>query len=139
MKNLMIVFFISMPALGLEFQKRDVKVGKKVLKVEIADTSVKREQGLMYRNQLRDDEGMLFVFPSETQLSFWMKNTNIPLSIGFFNSKKKLFQILPMDPANPMELQPKTYISAKPAQYALEVPIGWFDRHKVKLGDELKY
>ena len=66
-----------------------------------------------------------------------MKNTLIPLTIGYFDKKGKLFQILDMDPASPVELSPKLYVSAKPAKYALEMNKGWFKKFKVSVGTKL--
>ena len=119
------------------FKTKEIKVGTKTLEAEIADTDPLREKGLMNREKLKDDHGMVFVFPTERRLSFWMKNTLIPLSIGFFTSEGKLVQIIDMDPASPMELQPKVYVSARPAKYALEVNKGWFKKYKVELGSKL--
>lgn len=68
-----------------------------------------------------------------------MKNTFIPLSIGFFNSKKVLVDIQDMEPAkSEMDQNPKSYLSRSPAQYALEVNQGWFQKNKIKLGDRFE-
>lgn len=117
-----------------EFSVRKIKVGSQVLDVEIADDNYKRSLGLMNRKVLKDGKGMLFVFDQEQELSFWMKNTLIPLSIGYFDQDQKLFQILDMTPASPMEVRPPSYPSSRPGKFALEVPVGWFNRHKIKPG-----
>ena len=67
--------------------------GNVKLRVEVADTSEKRQIGLMYRDSLVDDHGMLFKFPSANHLSFWMQNTYIPLDIAFINDDGRILQI----------------------------------------------
>lgn len=139
------ILFLSLsgaPALAnkaaIVFSKQKIKVGKLALTVEIADNSEKSARGLMFRTSLADGTGMLFIFQDEAPRSFWMKNTFIPLSIGYFDQNKKLVDIQDMQPVkSEMEQNPKTYPSAYPAKYALEVPKGWFQKHKIKIGDEL--
>jgi uncharacterized protein len=77
---------------------------------------------------------MLFVFDPSEVLSFWMKNTLLPLSIGFFRANKVLFEIKDMEPSHgPVrdEFLPR-YSSREPAMYAIEVPKGWFHKNKIK-------
>jgi uncharacterized membrane protein (UPF0127 family) len=110
-------------------------IGGQTLLVEIADTEATRTKGLMFRKSLKDTEGMLFIFDQEEELSFWMKNTFIPLSIGYFNKSKKLIDIQDMAPvASEMQTDLPSYPSKEPAMYALEVPKGWFKKNKVHLG-----
>lgn len=118
----------------VKFEKKKFKIGNQTLIVEIADTNERTAQGLMYRKELPEGTGMLFIFPDEQIRSFWMKNTFVPLSIGFFNSKKELIDIQDMAPAtSEMQMDHPTYASKGPAQYALEVPKGWFSKHKIRL------
>ena len=89
----------------------------------------------MYRKQLGDDEGMLFVFPDSQPRSFWMKNTYIPLSVGLFNAERRLVEILHLDP--PRSIMQVTFpmtTSQESASYALEVRQGWFADHRVTIG-----
>lgn len=117
------------------FTRGKLKIQNKTLKVEIAETLEQQQRGLMYRKTLSDDEGMIFIYKNEQFLSFWMKNTFVPLSIGFFDKSKKLFQIEDMLPASSeMQTQLPSYQSRRPAQYALEVPKGWFQRHHISMG-----
>lgn len=116
--------------------RKRISIGGKIIMVEVADDEASRSHGLMFRQALPDNTGMLFVFEQEQQLAFWMKNTLIPLSIGYFDDQKTLIDIKEMIPAVAGELRPKTYVSAKPAMYALEVPKGWFARNKVELGSK---
>ena len=88
----------------------------------------------MYRKSMGANEGMLFVFDGPEPMAFWMKNTLIPLSIGYFDENKKLINTVEMSPAVMGEARPKTYESARPAMYALEMNKGWFSKNKVKPG-----
>ena len=98
--------------------------------VEIARTEQERTQGLMYRKKLPDGEGMIFIFERDEQLSFWMKNTLIPLSIAFIASDGRITEIKDMQP-----LDLNSVKSSRSVRYALETPQGWFTRAGVKAGD----
>jgi uncharacterized membrane protein (UPF0127 family) len=140
--GLIVIFFVSQNFLtnadALKFKIKKITIGATSIEAEIADTNDLREQGLMNRTKMSDSAGMIFVFAKSQVLHFWMKNTLIPLSIGFIDSKGKLMQVLDMEPASPMDLQPPVYNSNKVCLYALEVNKGWFTKHKVKVGDKLK-
>ena len=97
---------------------------------EVADTNHAREQGLMGRKFLGEDEGMLFVYTDEKPRSFWMKNTPLPLSIAYADKGGKIVKILDMEPYSEDRVQ-----SLYPAQYALEMRQGWFSEHGVESGD----
>jgi uncharacterized membrane protein (UPF0127 family) len=123
----------------ISFSKKNLRIENKKIKVEIADTPERHERGLMFRKSLKDDEGMLFIFDDEEIRHFWMKNTFVDLDIGYFDHNKVLVDIAHMKAVkSEMESNLPTYPSAKPAQYALEVPKGWFDKHKIKLGQKFK-
>jgi len=98
--------------------------------VEIARTEQERAQGLMYRKKLPDGQGMIFIFERDEQLSFWMKNTVIPLSIAFIASDGRITEIKDMQP-----LDLNSVTSSRSVRYALETPQGWFNRAGVKPGD----
>jgi hypothetical protein len=120
------------------FKTKTIKVGGVAVVAEIADTPEKSTRGLMFRKKLDEGTGMLFIFPDEEIRSFWMKNTFIDLSIGFFDAQQRLVDIQDMRAVkSEMEINPPTYQSAAPAKYALEVPRGWFQKHKIKVGDKL--
>ena len=102
------------------------------VRVEIADDLSEQSRGLMYRTALAEDRGMLFVYPDEEELSFWMKNTLIPLSIAFIDSEGRIVDIQDM---KPLDDDPPHYVSAEPAQYALEVNEGFFEERGVEVGD----
>lgn len=121
------------------FKKEKIQLDAKVLTVEIAETNAQHERGLMYRTKLGSDEGMLFIFPSERPLQFWMKNTYIDLSIGYFDKNAILVDVQEMKATSMMEASPPTYPSAKSAKYALEMNKGWFAKNKVKIGAKIKF
>jgi uncharacterized membrane protein (UPF0127 family) len=122
-----------------KFERAQVRVGKKTIAVEIADTPEKLSYGLMFRKKIPENEGMLFVFPGEQPLAFWMKNTFVDLSIGFFTKEYRLMQILDMKAAkSEMQSNFVSYESLKPAQYALEMRLGWFEKNRIKVGDKLE-
>ena len=102
------------------------------VQVEIADDTPEQMRGLMYRTALGEDRGMLFVYPDEEQRTFWMKNTLIPLSIAFMDSKGRIVDIQDM---KPLDDDPPQYASVEPARYALEVNRGFFEERGVKVGD----
>ncbi len=131
-------FIFLQSSFAVNFKKAQIKLGSQKITVEIADTDPKRSQGLMNRKSLNKNEGMLFIFPRSNYRSFWMKNTFIPLSIGYFDSSKKLVEIHQMEPVTSvMQVQIPRYDSRKPAQYALEMNRGWFKKNKIKLGAQL--
>ena len=108
-------------------------VGEEVpVRVEIADTDAEWQAGLMGRTTLAGDAGMLFVFDQEQTLSFWMKDTLIPLSIAYIDAEGRIVDIQDMQPLDDI---PPQYVSAEPAQYALEVNQGFFEERGVTVGD----
>ncbi len=121
------------------YKKADFKVGEKTFSAYLADDEAKRAQGLMFIEEIPADVGMLFIFEQVQPLGFWMKNTVIPLNIGFFDEGGVLIDIQEMKIAGSlMDLQPPTYQSRGPALFALEMNTGWFARHKIKTGSHLQ-
>ncbi len=94
--------------------------------VEIADDPSEQEHGLMERTVLPQDEGMLFIFSEQRMLSFWMKNTLIPLDILFFDASGIFINVQTMDPCktDPCAI----YSSDKLATYALELSAGFYEQ-----------
>lgn len=103
--------------------------GHKVL-VEVANQEATREAGLMFRQHMDWDNGMLFVFKDAQPLQFWMKNTVIPLSIAFMDEKGTILNILEMPPQTL-----DTFPSKGPAKFALEMNAGWYTQNGLKAGD----
>lgn len=104
-----------------------------VVKAEIASTFEERKNGFMFRQEIPDGTGMLFVFEEEQILDFWMKNTPHPLSIAYIDKNGKIRDILDMTPFSLANVTSSTKVL-----YALEVPQGWYNSVNIKIGDKLK-
>jgi len=122
---------------GLEkFEKKKITIesaaGKVTITVEIAKTRAQQQQGLMFRKELKDGDGMLFIHERDEPLSFWMKDTLIPLSLAYIASDGRIVEIYDMEPGNLNSVR-----SSRSVRYALEVPQGWFSRAGIKPGDKL--
>jgi len=102
------------------------------VQVELADTEAKRERGLMFRKELPEGRGMLFLFDEEGEHSFWMKDTLIPLDLIFVDSSGRVTGIVAR--ARPLTLEPR---SGGPSRMVLEVPGGWAAAHGVRAGDRM--
>ncbi len=109
------------------------------LQVEIADSTSERKKGLMYREELSINEGMLFVFPREEERGFWMKNTLIPLDMIFVDSKGKILNIEEAYPEpNTSDEDLKTYRSEGEARYVIETNSSFAERYNLEAGDRVK-
>jgi len=106
-----------------------------VFEVEIADTPVKRELGLQYRRELAADRGMIFLFPTESVQSFWMKNTSLPLDMIFIGGDRKIVGIV--EQTVPFSLEPRSV--GAPSQFVLEINGGLAKRHGIKAGDSVRF
>jgi uncharacterized membrane protein (UPF0127 family) len=104
--------------------------------VEIADTGEKRALGLMFRDSMPADHGMLFIFPREAPRSFHMKNTRIPLDIMYFNADLELVSMSENTPPCRVARCP-SYSSALPARFVLELNAGMASKLGVVVGDRL--
>ncbi|GAB2898909.1 DUF192 domain-containing protein [Paralcaligenes sp. KSB-10] len=107
----------------------ELTVGAQPVQAEIAATEASREQGLMYRQSLLPDHGMLFVFERAEQQCFWMKNTLLPLSIAFIAANGKILNIADMQPQTE-----DAHCPSGPILYALEMQQGWFAEHRIQAG-----
>jgi uncharacterized protein len=103
------------------------------LKVEIVDTDESRTKGLMFRDKLDEDQGMLFVFADETTREFWMMNTYIPLNIAYISRQSIINEIYYMRPLDTSIRYP----SQQPAMYALEVNKDWFKKNNIPEGSKV--
>ncbi|HEY2919541.1 MAG TPA: DUF192 domain-containing protein [Candidatus Binatia bacterium] len=103
--------------------------------VEIADTAGKREMGLQYRRNLADDRGMIFLFPSESPQTFWMKNTPISLDMIFINRDRKIVGIV--ERTVPFSLDSRSVTA--PSQYVLEINAGLARRYGIQTGDSVRF
>lgn len=105
--------------------------GQKII-AEIAASPADRQQGLMFRQTMPAMHGMLFVFEQTAQHCFWMKNTPLPLTIGFFDDKGVLINTVDMAP-----FDESAHCPTKPARYALEMNQGWFAKYRIQSGSKL--
>ena len=135
---LLLLYFSLTSCSGQRLAVRDLTIERDGLqiavgKAEIARTNEERNKGLMYRKKVSDGEGMLFVYEGDQVLSFWMKNTYIPLSIAFISSNGRIIEIKNMYPHDESSV-----LSGRSVRYALEVPQNWFSRAGVQTGDIVK-
>lgn len=110
-----------------------IKIGDQVVKMQIAALPAEQERGLMFRSALGRDEGMLFVFTQAQPMAFWMRNTIVPLDIGYLDTEGVLREIYPLHPRDERSVPSH----ARDLQFALEVNQGWFKEHGVKPGAKL--
>lgn len=106
--------------------------------VEIADDGAERQRGLMFRERMDADDGMLFLFEQQEAQAFWMKNTKIPLDILYFDQSWTLVGWSLSTPPCSLGDQCPSYPSQAPARYVLELNAGISERLGVKLGDKLE-
>ena len=114
-----------------------VELNGRRFQVEVAGDPATRTRGLMFRDALGEDRGMLFVFERDEPLAFWMKNTRIPLDILYFDAQRRLVSVAAGVPPCTTPQCP-SYPSAGPARYTLELNAGTARALGVKRGDELR-
>lgn len=119
-------------ACGSKLPTATLDVGGHSASVEIASTYEMRQLGLMYRDSLGPDQGMLFVYKDDEVRRFWMKDTRVPLSIAFANREGVIVRIEDMKP-----FDTHTTTSLVPATYALEMNQGWFAAHGIEKGAQI--
>ena len=137
----LILLIVSLPFLKPKNELSKLTVltakGEIAFDVEIADSGIKRTIGLMNRTSLPQSSGMLFIFGSEDTVSFWMKNTLIPLDMIFISEKWEILNI--KKKAQPCKvLDCETYSSDQPVKYVLEINGGLSDKFGIKEGDKVK-
>ena len=103
------------------------------LDVQVAATAEQRQIGLMFRKDMPQHEGMIFIFEQPTQQCFWMKNTLIPLSAAFVTDDGTIVNIEDMKP-----LSLDSHCSAKPVRFVLEMNKGWFAKKGISAGAKLQ-
>jgi uncharacterized membrane protein (UPF0127 family) len=103
--------------------------GADTVVAEVAATAEERSEGLMYRDEVPDGTGMLFVFSDNAVRSFWMANTYVPLDIAYLDPSFRVVDIIQMEP-----LVTESYVSSAPAMYGLEVRQGWFADQEIGVG-----
>jgi uncharacterized membrane protein (UPF0127 family) len=116
-----------------KFPATTLTAGMYVIQAEVAATPDQREQGLMFRKQMAENDGMIFLFGGPAKVCMWMKNTLIPLSVAFLDQNGKVINI--------EEMQPQTltsHCSHGYVPYALEMNRGWFKQKNIKPGSIIK-
>jgi uncharacterized protein len=110
-----------------------LKIKNHKIRVETATTEEERLRGLMHRERLDPDSGMIFSYPASAPAAMWMKNTRIPLSVAFIDARGKILNIEDMSP-----FSEQAHSSKGEAAYALETNLGWFSKRKIKAGDRVE-
>ena len=140
MKIYRLILALSVVLFAFSCKKDDVlktqilRINQWEITVETADTQETQEKGLMERESMDEDWGMLFVYDRDSRKSFWMKNTKIPLSIAYIGADGTIREIYDMEP-----LSTRTVDSRYSVRYALEVNQGAFQRHGIKTGDKVEF
>jgi uncharacterized membrane protein (UPF0127 family) len=134
MRVIIVSLFLALSACA---QRPYVVLNGSIFEVEIADDDGERTLGLMFRTEMAEDHGMLFIFPNEAPRSFWMKNTRIPLDILYFDSEQILVS-MQQDVPPCRTPQCPGYPSEGPARYVLELNAGKAAELNVKPGARLE-
>jgi uncharacterized membrane protein (UPF0127 family) len=111
----------------------ELSAGMHRIRAELADTFADRMRGLMHRDRLAQNSGMLFVFDAPEVQCMWMKNTRIPLSVAFLDETATIINIEDMQPQTE-----NSHCSKRPARYALEMERGWFAARGIQPGAKLR-
>jgi uncharacterized protein len=116
----------------MNLQRVKLAAGMHLMDVQVASTPEQRQTGLMFRKEMPQQEGMIFVFEQASQQCFWMKNTLLPLTAAFVADDGTI--------VNMADMQPQTtepHCSAEPVRYVLEMNKGWFAKKGIKAGNKL--
>jgi len=130
---------LSIVALAFALEARgdlplvELTAGMHVIKAEYADTFQTRARGLMHREKLAQNAGMLFRFDEAATQCMWMKNTLIPLSVAFLDETGAIINVADMKPHDE-----SSHCSTRPSRYALEMNRGWFAERNIKPGTKLR-
>ncbi len=117
----------------LKFGIVGIKEKDVVFKVEIAETQEKRKEGLMFRTELDEDQGMLFIFPYPDLVNIWMKNTFLSLDIIFISEDNIILDIV----KEALPLSEKIYTSKLVTKYILEINSGLIKKLDINIGDKV--
>ena len=137
MKTFLVVAALAAPVAALAQPQPplptvQITAGMHVIRAEVAADFGTRMQGLMFRESLAPNSGMLFAFGAVEAHCMWMKNTLIPLSVAFVDERGTIVNIADMQPQSE-----QTHCAAKPVPYALEMTKGWFAQRGIKAGMKL--
>jgi len=110
-----------------KFPVISLTAGIHVIKAEVAANEAQHQQGLMFREKMGSNEGMVFLFPAPATVCMWMKNTLLPLSVAFIDADGKIINIEDMEPRST-----QSHCAKKAVRYALEMNRGWFKQKNIK-------
>jgi len=129
----LLAFSVAVPAFAdTALKVTTLSVGKHPIRVEVVQKDEDRTKGLMFREKLGKNDGMLFIFDDPGYHSMWMMNTLIPLSVAFLDRDGVILNVEDMEPKTT-----DSHTAAGPALYALETNKGWFAERKLKPGDKV--
>ena len=112
----------------------ELRIGGRAVEAEVADEEHERAAGLMFREELGTDEGMLFVMPAPGPAGFWMRNTKVPLTIAYLDRAGTILELHDLQPHDERVVR-----SAFPnIAYALEMPQGWFTKNNIWPGERVE-
>ena len=117
----------------MSLQRSTLSAGMHQIDVQLAMTPAQRQTGLMFRKEMPQGEGMLFVFEEPSQQCFWMKNTLLPLTAAFVADDGTIVNLADMKPQTT-----DSHCSEKPVRYVLEMNVGWFAKKGIKPGSRLR-
>lgn len=109
-----------------------LQAGMFQIDAQVASTPEQQSTGLMFRQEMPQHEGMLFVFPNPSRLCFWMKNTLIPLTAAFIADDGTVVNLADMKPQTT-----DSHCADKPVRFVLEMNVGWFAKKGIKAGSKL--
>lgn len=113
--------------------RRQFHIDTYIVDAELARTADERQRGLMFRESLAENQGMMFQFTRADHYCMWMKNTLIPLSIAFIDEQGKIINIEEMQPNSE-----QTTCAKSKARYALEMNAGWYHQRQIKAGQQIQ-
>lgn len=116
----------------MNLQRVKLSAGMHLMDVQVASTPEQRQTGLMFRKEMPQQEGMIFVFEQASQQCFWMKNTLLPLTAAFVADDGTIVNMADMKPQTT-----QSHCSAEPVRYVLEMNKGWFAKKGIKTGSKL--
>jgi uncharacterized membrane protein (UPF0127 family) len=122
-----------LPALADPLVTHILRIKNHEVRAEVAITEQARLRGLMFRDSLAQDSGMLFAYPRAEVSAMWMKNTKIPLAVAFIDSTGRILNIAEMEP-----FSEQPHASAGAVAYALEMNRDWFRKNGIKAGDRVE-
>ena len=132
MIKLFFLLLLSPVLASSDKQCSSISIEKVNLCVELAISQREKSKGLMYRKDLLNSDGMLFIWKNAGKRCMWMKNTYISLDLGFFREDMTLIEVKNLFPRSLDSI-----CSSEPAKYALELPKGWFSSHNIKNNSKL--